>query len=130
MEQASLVEEPLAAYKACLAQALACLLTAEGLDTSDSGELLASALRLHLRKQQAFTEYVQIASAHQLVAVDIHTALNDCYTAAGTTLQTDQDLIRRRLLTECFQGVNLQHSLPAHQHRPQLSPHSRVGPSL
>lgn len=131
------VEEPLVAYKACLAEALQCLLTAEGLERSDSGELLASALRLHLRKQQAFTEYVQTSA--QLVAVDIRDNDDDSGSSDSTTLDQadDEDSIRRRLLVQCFQGVNLHYPASAHHqhyhyHRPLPtgSPHSQLGPSL
>ncbi len=132
-------DEPLVAYKACLAEALHCLLTAElGEEEGDSGELLASTLWQHLRKQLAFTEYVQLQTSARLVSVDIRDN-DESATSSPTTKNTsvdeddDDDLNRRRLLMECFQGVNLYYSSPTQQHcpLPQSSPpHSHVGPSL
>ncbi|EFX88610.1 hypothetical protein DAPPUDRAFT_220795 [Daphnia pulex] len=153
------VDDPLVAYKAGLAAALSCLLTAEEgerIGGSDSGaaaaapgvvELLASTLRLHLRKQQAFNEYYsiqkQITSA-RLVTVnsrdndDLQTTLTTTNTAAAiqTVTDDDEDSIRRRqLLMECFQGVNLHYnSSSVHQTiAPPSSPEpntNQVGPSL
>lgn len=167
MEQSNdYVDDPLVAYKAGLAAALSCLLTAEEgeenrIRGSDSGsaaaaapgvvELLASTLRLHLRKQQAFNEYYyiqkQITSA-RLVTVnsrdndDLQTTLTTTNTAAAaaaaiqTVTDDDEDSIRRRqLLMECFQGVNLHYySSSVHQTiAPPSSPEpntNQVGPSL
>ncbi|XP_046440843.1 uncharacterized protein LOC124191581 [Daphnia pulex] len=163
MEQSNdYVDDPLVAYKAGLAAALSCLLTAEEgeenrIRGSDSGaaaapgvvELLASTLRLHLRKQQASNEYYyiqkQITSA-RLVTVnsrdndDLQTTLTTTNTAAAAAIQTvtddDEDSIRRRqLLMECFQGVNLHYySSSVHQTiAPPSSPEpntNQVGPSL
>jgi hypothetical protein len=167
MEQSNdYVDDPLVAYKAGLAAALSCLLTAEEgeenrIRGSDSGaaaaapgvvELLASTLRLHLRKQQAFNEYYyiqkQITSA-RLVTVnsrdndDLQTTLTTTNTAAAAaaaiqTVMTDDDedsIRRRQLLMECFQGVNLHYySSSVHQTiAPPSSPEpntNQVGPSL
>ncbi|KAK4019256.1 Uncharacterized protein APZ42_030539 [Daphnia magna] len=147
MEQNYFTDDPLVAYKANLAQVLHCLLwTDEGEENrrgNDSGvvELLASTLRLHLRKQQAFNEYVQQTSA-RLVAVDVRDNDNNLPTiTTNTAIQRqiaavtddDDDLIRRRrLLMECFQGVNLHYSSYTQQ-RPTPPPSptlSQIGPSL
>ena len=157
MEQRNYVDDPLVAYKAGLAAALSCLLTAEEGEEkrrgSDSGapgvvELLASTLRLHLRKQQAFNEYyIQAQTSARLVAVNSRdnddppcqqTALTTTNTAAAIQTLTDdeEDLIRRRqLLTECFQGVNLRYYSSSVQDptAPPSSPEpnaNQVGPSL
>ena len=112
-------DESLSAYKACLAEALHCLLTDElllGEGEDNSGEFLASTLRLHLRKQLAFREYTQQFTS--ALAVD-------------TTSQTvDDDSIRRKLLMQCFQGANLYYSPIQSSPSPSPSPHSQIGPSL
>lgn len=145
MEQNYAADDPFA-YKATLANVLHCLLsTDEGAENrrgSNSGvvELLASTLRLHLRKHQAFNEYVQQTSA-RLVAVDVRDNDDNLPTiTTHTTIQRqiaavtdDDDLIqRRRLLMECFQGVNLHYSSNTQQHpTPPPSPTlNQIGPSL
>lgn len=168
MEQSNYVDDPLVAYKAGLAEALSCLLTAEEgeerrIRGSDSGaaaaaapgvivELLASTLRLHLRKQQAFNEYIQKQTSARLVAVNIRdndddlpqqtTTTSNTNSSSSTAIQTvtddddDEDLIgRRQLLIECFQGVNLHYSSSTIQQlqTPPSSPEPntiQVGPSL
>ena len=160
MEHNHFLDDPLVAYKAGLAEALGCLLTAEEGEErgSDSGapgvvELLASTLRLHLRKQQAFNEYIQKQTSARLVAVNIRdndddlpqqttfTTTTSNTKSSSTAIQTvtdddDEDLIRRRqLLMECFQGVNLHYSSSTIQQlqTPPSSPEPntiQVGPSL
>ncbi len=158
------MDDPLVAYKAGLAEALSCLLTAEEgeerrIRGSDSGaaaaaapgvivELLASTLRLHLRKQQAFNEYIQEQTSARLVAVNSRdnddlqttlTATTNTAAAIQTVTDDDEDSIRRRhLLMECFQGVNLHYYSSSVQHQqqttaPPSSPEpnaNQVGPSL
>ncbi|XP_057371175.1 uncharacterized protein LOC130692117 [Daphnia carinata] len=146
MEQNYFIDDPLVAYKANLAQVLHCLLwTDEGEENrrgNDSGELLASTLRQHLRKQLAFTEYVQLQTSARLVSVDIRDNGNNLPAiTTNTAIQRqiaavtddDDDLIRRRtLLMECFQGVNLHYSSYTQQRlTPPPSPTlSQIGPSL
>ena len=100
MEHDASSDELLVAYQACLADALRCLLTAEGVDGNDSDGLLASTLRLHLRKQQAFIEYSRTSA--QFGAVDVR---HDDFVQ-----QANQDAIQRRLLIECFQGTSLHYA--------------------
>nr|CAH0111183.1 unnamed protein product [Daphnia galeata] len=160
MEHNHYLDDPLVAYKAGLAEALGCLLTAEdegeerGSDSGAPGvvELLASTLRLHLRKQQAFNEYIQKQTSARLVAVNIRdndddlpqqtTTTSNTNSSSSTAIQTvtddddDEDLIgRRQLLIECFQGVNLHYSSSTIQQlqTPPSSPEPntiQVGPSL
>lgn len=163
MEHNHYLDDPLVAYKAGLAEALGCLLTAEdegeerGSDSGAPGvvELLASTLRLHLRKQQAFNEYIQKQTSARLVAVNIRdndddlpqqttftTTTSNTNSSSSTAIQTvtdddDEDLIRRRqLLIECFQGVNLHYSSSSTIQQLQTPPSSpepntiQVGPSL
>lgn len=161
MEHNHFLDDPLVAYKAGLAEALGCLLTAEdegeerGSDSGAPGvvELLASTLRLHLRKQQAFNEYIQKQTSARLVAVNIRdndddlpqqtTTTSNTNSSSSTAIQTvtddddDEDLIgRRQLLIECFQGVNLHYSSSTIIQQLQTPPSSpepntiQVGPSL
>lgn len=96
--------------------------TLRALAGSEDGERLAAVVRQHLNKQRAYEEYVRLIPS--ATAGSISCAMfNDA--------PTD-----RRLLVECFQGVDLRYSpsrCPSplvYTASPPASPSCRIGPSL
>ena len=94
--------------------------TLGALSASEEAERLAAVVRQHLNKQRAYEEYVRLvpsAAAGSISEAMFNDAPSD-----------------RRLLVECFQGVDLRYSpsrCPSpYTASPPVSPSRRVGPSL